>query len=207
MIVQVHERGGATRVKILRMRTCLIAAIAVALNPGSCTDKGAGPVPLDARLVGRPLVPKNIVWNSLDNQNESRQDRYSKFRTYYFTRDSTVFVFDCINDRKVICRDTSIYDEKGGIYKDTAICVYEDSILFAVENVEMHKGAYRADRGQVICKMQGSCDTLSIAGLGDTIALLFKGQSYLPAANFKKESYRRLFDLVGSGDNEERQRE
>ena len=180
------------------MRIYLVAAIALTLNLGSCIDKGAVPVPLDTRLVGRPIVPKNIVWNSLDDRHEARLDQYSKFRTYYFTRDSTVFAFDCINDKMIICRDTSIYDPQRKLYNDTAICAYEDSILFAVENVEMQKGTYRSTEGQVICKMPGYSDTLSITGRGDTIALLSKGQPYVPVANFKKESYRRLFELVGS---------
>jgi hypothetical protein len=181
------------------MRTYLIAAIALTLNLGSCIDKRAVPVPLDTRLVGRPIVPKNIVWNSLDDRYEARLDQYSKFRTYYFAWDSTVFAFDCINDKKVICRDTSIYDPKSKLYNDTSICAHEDSILFAVENVEMQKGTYRSTEGQVICKMPGSYDTLRITGRGDTIALLSNGQSYVPATNFKKESYRRLFELMGSG--------
>jgi hypothetical protein len=128
----------------------LIAAIALTLKLGSCTDKGAVPAPLDTRLMGRPIVPKNIDWNSLDDRHEAHQDQYSKFRTYYFTRDSTVFAFDCINDKKVICRDTSIYDSQNKLYNDTAICAYEDSILFAVENVEMQKGTYRSTEGQMI---------------------------------------------------------
>jgi hypothetical protein len=100
------------------MRTYLVAAIALTLKLGSCIDKRAVLAPLDARLVGRPIVPKNIVWNSLDDRHEAREDQYSRFRTYYFARDSTVFAFDCINNKKVICRDTSIYDEKRRIYND-----------------------------------------------------------------------------------------
>jgi len=182
------------------MRIYKIAAIVLMLKIGSCVGKTAAPVPLDARLVGRPVVPATIVWDSSDDRQGPRLDRHSKFRTWYFAQDSTVFSFDCINDKKVVCRDTSLYDGKEKVYHDTAICHYEDSILFAVENVEMHKGTYRSVEGQVICDMKEYQDTLSITGQGDTIALISKGQPYVPAANFKKESYRRLFELTGISD-------
>jgi hypothetical protein len=182
------------------MRIYLIAAITLALNQSSCINREAVPVPLDTLLVERPIVPKNIVWQSNDSGLGVHVDKYSKFRTYYFNRDSTFFAFDCINDKMVVCRDTSIYDKKSKVYNDTAICAYEDSILFAVENVEMYKGTYQSINGQVFCKLKGSVDTLGIFHRGDEIALVSKGQPYIPASNFKKESYRRLSEMVGPGD-------
>ena len=185
------------------MRTYLIPAITITLQLSSCIAKETAPVPLDTRLVDRPIVPKNIAWHSDDNSRDIHVDQYAKFRTYYFNRDSTFFAFDCINDKRVVCRDTSIYDTKSKVYNDTAICFYEDSILFGVENVEMHKGTYQSSQSQIVCNMDGSYDTLSIIGRSKEITLLSKGQPYVPASNFKKESYRRLGELRESQKNSE----
>jgi len=179
--------------------TFLIPVFAIILMSVSCVsvNKREAVTSMDTRWVGRPIVPKNILWSSTGDKYAARLDQYSRFRTYYFTRDSAVFAFDCINDRKVICRDSSIYDQKTRIYQDTAICTYQDSILFAVENVEMHTGTYQLNKRQVICKMPGFDDTLTIGERGDV--LVSKDGPYVPSANFQAESYRRLFELMGAG--------
>jgi len=193
----LEEIVGESFNSVVMGNTYLIPAFTVILMSVSCVNKREAGTSLDQRWVECPIVPKNILWSPAGDKYEAGQPKYSKFRTYYFTRDSVVFIFDCVNDRKVECRDTSIYDQKTRIYQDTAICTYKDSILFAVENLEMSKGTYHLNKSQVICKMPGFDDTLILADRGD--ALVSKDGSYVPSANFQAESYRRLFELMGDG--------
>ena len=167
---------------------------------GGCVGKGGDTVSGARRLAGLPWVPKSITWRSIDSQFGAHEDRYSIFRTYYFAGNSVVYAFDCINDKKLICVDTSIYDEKTKLTNDTSLCNYEDSILFAVENVKRYRGTYQFTTKAIVCKMGEFLDTLQLVRQGKDTILLVKGEPYIPAMNFKKESYRRLYDLVEPAD-------
>ena len=181
---------------------CVAGSIVICLVFGACMDRGERPS--DIRWAGRVIVPKNIIWQPLDPNNTVPECRYAKYRTYYFADDHTAYAVDCINYETMACVDTSIYDKREKVYHDTAVCHYEDSILFAVENIELYKGAYRAGTRGVVCRLKGFngaiTDTIISVGRGNEINFYVRGELYIPASTFKKESYRRLNDLVEAAD-------
>jgi len=162
-------------------------------------------------FIGKPLVPKNIKWNTLSKQNNEHENLYSHYLTFYFLNDSILYAFDGINCRNSNCIDTSFFDKKNNIYNDSTICNHEDSILFAVENVEVFKGRYQINELSIICKFakvirninenetlleKPFLDTFKIIRKPNESFLFFKGDEYLKTANFKILSYRRLNELI-----------
>ncbi|MEO6330904.1 MAG: hypothetical protein ABIO55_18355 [Ginsengibacter sp.] len=135
------------------MSNFFIGPLIVILLFGGCKDKAESSF-LNKRFTGKSLVPQNIVWRHLSSSNNEHEDLYSDYRTIYFSDDSTVYMFDCLNDKQLHCIDTSILDKANNFYNDTVNCKYEDSILFAVENVEMYKGKYQTKGNDIVCEMQ-----------------------------------------------------
>ena len=166
---------------------------------------------LDKSFIGKPLVPKNIAWKHLSGSNNEPQDLYSDYRTIYFIGDSTVYMIDCLNDKQIHCIDTSILDKANNDYNDTVTCKYEDSILFAVEYVEMYKGKFQRKKNTIVCEMKrlvqsgppnpdfvfkGFIDTLKLVQQQNGISYIYKNQEYTEAVNFKEESYKRLLEYI-----------
>ena len=177
-----------------------------------CKDKDESSF-LDKSFIGKPLVPKNIAWKRFDSLNNP-EDLYSNYRTIYFIGDSTVYMFDCLNDKQIHCIDTSILDKANNVYIDTVTCKYEDSILFAVENLETYKGKYQIKGDIVVCEMQkkiesapsitnfqGFTDTLKLVQQQNGTNYIYRNMEYRQALDFKAESYRRLLEYTGLNNN------
>jgi hypothetical protein len=193
------------------MNNIFINSLIVLLLFGSCKGKAKVYTSFNNSLVGKPFIPEAIVWHQLDSNLKEYGGLYSNYRTLYFANDSIVYMFDCINNKKLVCKDTSIFDRVNQTYNDTVVCKYEDSILFGIENLEKYKGKYNANEDKIVCEMKKVIsdmtltnnpafdefvDTLKIEDVNHKITFFYKNQRYREALNFKKISYKKLLDFT-----------
>lgn len=193
------------------MSNFFVSSLIVLLCFGGCKTNTKEHFFSNKEFLGKPLVPQNLKWYKWDSTFNEYGELYSNYRTLYFINDSIVYMFDCVNNKKLNCTDTSIFDKVTKVYTDTVACEYEDSILFGIENIEMYKGMYHTKGGNVICEMKKITDgvsmnkdllndvftdTMKVLQQNNRVIFLYKNQAYNEAVNFKKESYKRLLQNI-----------
>lgn len=158
-----------------------------------------------------PFVPENIAWEHLDSLNKY-EDQYSSFKTVYFPNDSIVFIFSAVNNKKLICIDTSVLDTQDNVYNDTSFCHYEDSIGFGVENLEMSKWSFLVHNNKMTLKPTNGgevqrrsndssseiFDSVEVNNTNHVVSFRFENKRYVPIKTFKKAGLKRLIELTRS---------
>jgi hypothetical protein len=162
-------------------------------------------------IIGQPFIPSSINWQKLDSNFKEYGGLYANFRTFYFDSDSVVYMFDCQNNRKLSCLDTSVLDKTNNVYNDTVVSKYEDSILFGVENLEMYDGRYQSVRNIIICKIvkiddgiykrndlstDTIKDTLRVLRKNNAIYILYKNVEYRQGRYFKSVSIEQIHEFI-----------
>jgi hypothetical protein len=203
----------------------IILTILIVFLLAECKDGKDNSYAENKTYLKKVFVPSDIQWKPWDSSLPNYGGLNSSFITFHFSDDSTIYSFKSLNSKKLTCIDTSIFNNASKVYEDTSFCYYEDSILFGIENVEMFKGKYSNRNDSIYFDMKSvapetseiSIDTISnheknkfvgnlkLIRSNNKMIFLFNGQQYIQPSNFKKESYRRLFEYIDISDKPKQQ--
>lgn len=164
-----------------------IIVIFIFLFTSGCQDKAESKNQVLIKTVFRnPIIPEKINWDTI-RLSDNQVDSFSNYKTFYFYNDSIAYIFKCVNK-------------------------YEnDSILFAVENVEEFKGRYHVYDSIIRFEMRRVAeglkidehsiedvfaDTLKLLNNGNDYKLFYKNNKYKVTKKFEEESFNRLLQLI-----------
>lgn len=132
-------------------------------------------------ISGRPLIPNKIRWDQVMKLSDTQTDSFTNFKTFYFHHDS-IYVFKSINT------------------------IRNDSIIFAVENVEEFVGKYYINDSIVSFRLKRISfikptndnsnievfnDTLKVLKNGSYYCLFHENEQYKVAPKFFKKTFNR----------------
>ena len=188
--------------KILEMSNLIFKLLLMLFLVSSCDSAKRK----QKNFIGQQFVPEKIKWELPGFNEGDHVDKYAHFRTIYFSNDSTVFFFDSVNGKPLICRDsaTGVIDKETMREISEIACNYQDSILFGVENVEMYKGIYKIQQGDSLtCMLENVADkniriydTLKLIKSDSHFKIVSKENIFRATKNFNKEGLRRFYENI-----------